>query len=473
MPNFKLVYMTQDAYESRRRIRDPIIEEDLGGVSTVQNDRNLFASITGIRAQSMYGLHAVYEYPTRWGTCWVPLQIDSAHACVPTAAYWYQRVLESRDSLPNRVTLAPDNMEGRIPDQDSRLASDSVNKKVYPQLGLVVVKKRNHKDYVNEASAHNAIYSRQLTSIPTKAKETIPYFSFQKPLTDEESSDLDAKNISNVRWGEKKSFFGGTTVLTNNVSSNKVRRYSVYGGTERAGAGDLDTANSKNMSLKEYLALLLANKDQRSAKQQGDIANLWSCFHQVIKIHLELYLKKVTHGDMHTGNIKVILVNDTGRIVPICKAFDFGHFKAGSNYTRTDLRYLISKKAVPRFMGISKIETDKRADRWARESTAGVPRRDRVDWKHYPLHRLLESVLEISGVITHGSMLMTTANERVWDTKIDEVISAAGVPFLEVLNTTRGGRDEGSRNLSINVAFEMFANLCVEEFYRKFPQVRV
>lgn len=445
------------------------------------NDKDIFAKITGPTGKKLCG--SPKDYATQWANYWEIWEVQDSQSTtgVPSLDYLYNNAIEFRNGLPNRVDLAPDEMEGRIPDKDSLLVSNSVQKKVYRDLGLVVVKKAGHQDYTNEASAHSALYGSNLTSLPTEAKKPIPYFSFQKPLTENEAKDLDNRAVKGVNWGVKQGWWGKKN-LTNDVDSDKVRRFSVYGGTSQAEAKDLDyiasdssTHSAKNMSLREYLKLLISSKSNRTAKKQDDTANLWSCFHQVVMIHRELYVAKVTHGDMHMGNVKVILVYDPQlrRKVPVCKAFDFGKFSSGSNYTRTDLRYLISKTAVPRFMGNSSIETNKRAKRWRDESTRGenhVDRLERTDWKHYPLHKILEAILEINGVFSLSTGEISRVMEESHDSRIHSIITTAGLPFLDVLNTTRGGPDESARLNSIHTAFQIFSNLCVEQFYRSYPR---
>lgn len=366
--------------------------------------------------------------------------------------FWHDQHLKRREELAGG--LNPLDVNG-LPQRGTQTTSNSKQKKVIPALALVVVKS-DRSDYKKE----DAAFAR-LGGGGAGGAEDESWFSFQKALSAEQSAQL-----GNVSLAWKKPTRPGEAVEYTNVTvpAKNLRRFSVHGGTEKPTAASLVAPGDKNMTLLDYLQFVLETYRTSTIPRDEQIQNLWSCLHQVIAIHRILYLKRMTHGDMHMGNIKVIVVNRGVDRGVICKAFDFGKYESSSDYTRTDLRYLIDRTAVPRHLGNSSIETNKRRARWEQErGNATIPRTQRTDWKHYPLHRIIEVLLHL-----HDSPL-TPGNERYYDSRIEGLVSECGTGFLDSLGRARKpskrANEEEMLVEAVTRSFEMFANLLVERFH--------
>lgn len=429
----------------------------------IANDTNVFESIrsrrllfNGTRSYDKFG-------PARWVA---EERNDSTGApetdfvgTTSTSAYWYRAQLEKRARLAPH--LHADEIAS-LPTGRDVPGSDSVQKKVYAEHAMVVVK-NDRSDYTKEDKAFRTLYGAG----QPPPQDEIPWFSFQKALTEAEA---EAMGTLEVTWKDKKK---GTTTNVR-LAPNNFRRYSVYGGTERAEEDALEAPGCKNTNLRDYLKLILRNPLLRLGAfrdlRARHIANLWGCLHQVVKIHHLLYMKRMTHGDMHMGNMKVIIANAPEVSGVVCKAFDFGKLKTQSQFTRTDLRYLVNKTAVPRHLGNSSYETNNRAGRWRDEQrNPNVDRLDRTDWKHYPLHRILEAQMFLHGYT------FTRQNENAFDTRIHGLVQDAGRGFLDFLGGARdprkGTNDAELLETAVERAFAMFANVIVEEFYARFGDI--
>ncbi|WGL60723.1 hypothetical protein QEJ31_03785 [Pigmentibacter sp. JX0631] len=170
--------------------------------------------------------------------------------------------------------------------------------------------------------------------------------------------------------------FQNEVISNDNFDYSRHRRVSIY--ETRSFFSELPTQNDKDSSLFSYYLLL-----KKSAPQLNLIENnieklkifTINIIHQLFYIHYCLYVAKVQHGDMHMGNIKLIIDNNG---FPILKAFDFGKTKiiSGQDFDFKDLKYLLERLAVS-----GRLETFKRNTIRKEDSSE--------QQKHYPLHKFL------------------------------------------------------------------------------------
>ncbi len=152
--------------------------------------------------------------------------------------------------------------------------------------------------------------------------------------------------------------------------------------------------------------------------------------HQLVYIHYYMFKAGIQHGDLHMGNIKIILDN---KGYPIIKVFDFGKSKnvTPGQGTMKDLEYFCCKKAVSGFL-----ETFKR-NTWRNDT-------DEAQLKHYPLHRLCMILLD--GIFTKE--------------QIDERINEYGQALIDYL---RKGSIPPEKT---RMAFRGFSDEIVSLFYQ-------
>jgi hypothetical protein len=380
--------------------------------------------------------------------------------------YSYRRFLQDR----NNIQIARRVIElegGRLPNANSRVIGESVKKVFLPNEGLVAAPKKiafgtwtQAGDYNNENSAMGRLGAHEETG---GMDNPLAFFSYQQVLEDvtrdEEGSiaNFAGKTVAGRRnlggWG----WTVGKTPQVHFNQSNLFRRVSLYGRADQADtflfARDLiNTDVNKYLgSIEEYLE---CEDNFNMYPQEYLIKNLWSLIHQMIRIHELLYLAKMVHGDMHAGNIKVIVANGVNGEGPhgiIVKAFDFGkaQFKRQTeNYTRVDLEYLIQKKAV------SGASESFLRNTWRKKTSDKMV-------KHYPLHKALVTLAAVEG--KQGQLNTTT---------IDAFIKSVGDKFLAYLGSARlapaqtiGDPAKKAYQVSaISNAFEVFANRLVEQY---------
>jgi len=352
-------------------------------------------------------------------------------------AYVYNRAIQYRNEviLPNvrAIERGEQNPEiGLAPTTLYSAARGGVKKKFFPRQGVVVAGDRNTAtgDYRKEDDA----YQRLVTETNQDQESTFQYASFQKKM------DQDDRGVND---GRLRKFLATNRAdsKANSVNLSQMRRVSIYGGIDPFLAGQ---ATQYHTTLERFVNdCLIQGADP---DQQPKECELISCIHQVIKIHEYLYLNKITHGDMHMGNIKVIRY-DQGVLL---KAFDFGKaeiksatkWKAQRSPSRDDLRYLIEKTAVS-----GHIETFKR-NTWRKEN-------DPSQLKHYPLHKICRLLSQ--------EYLRRPSPGHDYN-YIEGRISIYGKQLLDGLGNIRNDRtivDEVRRANAIRGMFSVFSNQIV------------
>ncbi|MEY3289898.1 MAG: hypothetical protein RLZZ419_2140 [Pseudomonadota bacterium] len=389
--------------------------------------------------------------------------------------YSYRRFLQDR----NNIQIARRVIElegGRLPNANSRVIGESVKKVFLPNEGLVAAPRNiafgtwsplsEAGDYNNENDAMGRLGSpaHQETG---GMDNPLAFFSYQqvlKDVTEDEQGSIanfagktvKGRNLGGWGWEVDK------TPQAHFNESNLFRRVSLYGSAGQTDEADgfLFARDLVNTDVNKYLGSIeeyLGCDDTFSIYSQEQlIKNLWSLIHQMIRIHELLYLAKMVHGDMHAGNIKVIVANGVNGEGPhgiIVKAFDFGkaQFKKQSdNYTRVDLEYLIQKKAV------SGASESFLRNTWRKKTSDKMV-------KHYPLHKALVTLAAVEG-----------KQGRLNTTNIDTFIKSVGDKFLSYLGSARlspaeTNRDEAKKTDQISAisnAFEVFANRLAEQYQR-------
>lgn len=297
----------------------------------------------------------------------------------------------------------------KIPTSKYSEAKGGVKKKFFPEQGMVVAgdKDTARGDYEKE----DAVFDR------VDGEDAFKYLSFQEKIGDHEDDDGFQQFLQN-------------NPKLKNLEKSQMRRVSIYGSLNPE-----DIGRQYHCTLEKFIL----EHDQHEPKED----ELISAIHQIIKIHEFLYLQKITHGDMHMGNIKVIRVEDG----VLLKAFDFGKSVTKSlnrNYTRTDLRYLLLKKAVS-----GGLETFKR----------NVVRKDSssAQQKHYPLHRVTALLIKQF----HPSSFTVEATHGR--------IELYGKQLLQNLENARAtGIDDYQplQRMAIRKMFELFSNQIVHAMYQ-------
>ncbi|WP_158998142.1 hypothetical protein [Pigmentibacter ruber] len=215
-------------------------------------------------------------------------------------------------------------------------------------------------------------------------------FSKEK-LIKEVLSSLETKDKLKIR--DLFFSFQNEVNINDNIDYSRYRRVSIY--ETRSFFDELPLQNEKDPSLFNYYLLL-----KKSAPPLNLIENnieklkifIINIIHQLFYIHYCLYVAKIQHGDMHMGNIKLIIDNNG---FPIIKAFDFGKSKiiTGQDFDFKDLKYLLDRIAVS-----GRLETFKRNTIRSEDSSE--------QQKHYPLHKFLK--LFISGSKSNDLSLLNS-----------------------------------------------------------------
>jgi hypothetical protein len=240
-----------------------------------------------------------------------------------------------------------------IADQKTAFGSKArtIGQAVEPQRG----------DYGNEdqARAQLGVNTGNGKQAKWDDKNCMNYFSYQMPLTPPGTGTQEAENV--------KEFMSMNPKI---IDTMQMRSVSSFRRPEMENV-QMHERTQWHCLLHDYIQYVaVMPAAYKFANRDLLIKNLWSIIHQVIKIHEILYLAKIIHGDMHAGNIKVILVNDgdknTGVVV---KAFDFGKSifkKADANYSRQDLQYLIETRAIGGALGSLPEDETVKAKTWGR-----------------------------------------------------------------------------------------------------------
>lgn len=155
--------------------------------------------------------------------------------------------------------------------------------------------------------------------------------------------------------------------------------------------------------------------------------------HQLVYIHYCMYNAQIQHGDLHMGNIKLIIDNQG---FPVIKVFDFGKSKLVNSISNQmkDLEYFFCRQAVS---GI--LETFKRNKLRNDKSTEQL--------KHYPLHRLSSLLLRNKGM-----------NEN----ELFNYIDTSGREMIEILKSIQ---KSPPKHQSLRMLFQSFSNNIVKIFY--------
>jgi len=290
--------------------------------------------------------------------------------------FTYEHALELRNDIvyPMLEQLAG-GIIGAMPNRENdvySLAAGGDKKKFFPDHGVVIAgnKKTAEGDYKREDGVSGWLGSNSNTYSHYNSDKDLGYVSFQKEIID------DAENEENLKaFVDNEGNKGNKNIR--GLQLKQVRRVSLYGSyKDRLAREDLQY----HTTLDKFI-IPVVYPDSTWDDHKPTEVELVSCVHQIIKIHEYLYLNKITHGDMHMGNIKVIRNKDG----VLLKAFDFGKANKinnkiyrkmdAKNYTRADLKYLLEKKAVSGFY-----ETIKRNTIRSQNDTRQL--------KHYPLHKV-------------------------------------------------------------------------------------
>ena len=371
---------------------------------------------------------------------------------------WYKYTLIKRDTL--QIARSPD--DAPLPDSAARTVGDSVKKKFFPNQGMVAAtdkvafgtgKGTDIGDYGREDKVRDVLKD--------DGSNPLSFFSYQMPIAvSEEADSQDQINLLNFL---ENSDFKGVSSAAN------FRRVSLYGRGMNEDA-ELYDRPLINTDFKKYLfAMAGINPDNATHHHKS---SLISCFYQIMKIHEILYLNRITHGDMHMGNIKVIIVNDQQNINNkgvVVKTFDFGKagFKTGAdNYTRKDLEYLIKKDTVSGSLEglrrhVWRAQYNPLRFNWAGKENEGIwhfGKKSKTQEKHYPLHHLF--------------LVLAHLDKRdLNESTVSNFIKRYGVPFLDYLGRARlnprdarSARFKPDEKAAIEKSFELFSNLTIEYF---------
>lgn len=386
-----------------------IIKTKLGQTRTLLDGAN--SALNSLDRNKFYGY-----YNAEWyiASGWRANNLELAEVIT------YKDAIRHRNEvlLPSISTISREanNELGKVPVSSYNDAKGGVKKKFFPQQGVVVA---GHKgtaagDYRNE----DAVSAR----LETFSDKKYNYVSFQRELEDfPDNEERLRKFLEENRENQK----------VRGLEINQIRRVSVYGDYDKFSDG---TSDQYHTTLEKFLF-------DTKPSQKPTEAELFSCIHQIVKIHDFLYQSNVVHGDMHMGNIKVIRT----RKGVLLKAFDFGKATVkpeDSSPTRKDLRYLIDQKAVS-----GPHET---FNRWRRSSI------NPKMVKHYPLHKV---ILELANLGWKEHANPGNANP-VW---IETMISKHGKHLLNNLEALRAVRNLPAmdRHIITQGMFSVFSDLIV------------
>jgi hypothetical protein len=345
-------------------------------------------------------------------------------------SYSYHLAIDHRNKviLPaiHAITKQENDQIGLVPTTAYGDAKGGVKKKFFPAHGVVVAGDSNTAkgDYKKEDQASSRLAEAE--------ENEFEYASFQKTIDDDELNRQRLKQflLKNANDNDAKS-----------VKLDQMRRVSIYGGFN-----DFDSTGQYHTTLERFVNDYKSGASDKPDQHPTEF-ELVSCIHQLIKIHEYLYINKITHGDMHMGNIKVIR-NKSGVLL---KTFDFGKAEVKSTTffgrterspSRDDLKYLINKTAVS-----GRFETFKR-NTWRSE--------DHIDQaKHYPLHKLCN--------LLSKKFIVEARRDPRDDFTVDGRISTYGNQLLENLNLIRADQalSSGDRDKAVRGMFCVFSNQIV------------
>jgi hypothetical protein len=359
-----------------------------------------------IRALKKSYPHAYYEY-----------QAPRSPKPELENVFSYQSAINYRNEvlLPTIHKIDTENTRS-IPTGRYEDMKGGVKKKFDPSTGMVIAGDRGvgRGDYKKEDLVSGRVYQ----------EDVYKYTSHQEALDE----NLDVANTAKLDQFRRENPNLRTRFTGRDVDLDQMRRVSIY--------GNIGDGGQYNTRLSEFIL-----EDQGASE-----AELVSCIHQIVKIHEFLYLCKVVHGDMHMGNIKVIRTPES----VLLKAFDFGKSKVKSlekNYTRTDLRYLLLKKAVS-----GSFETFKR-NTW-RSSTS------KEMTKHYPLHKASSLLIKTFHPSSFPEMLIDSKIQEYGSQLLDNLESIR----LNKINVAEQNIDR--EILCIQRMFELFSNQLVNCIYQ-------
>lgn len=286
---------------------------------------------------------------------------------------WYKYFQEKR----NELSIMRIKGEQAFPLKDDESVSTSVKKGFYLKSLLVIADQktafgskartigqdveRQRGDYGNEdqARAQLGVNTGNGRQAEWDDKNCMNYFSYQMPLTPPGTGTQEAENV--------KEFMSMNPKIIDTMQMRKISSFRPPG-MEKIQMHERTQWHCLLHDYIEYVSGMTAA--YKFANRDLLITNLWSIIHQVIKIHEILYLAKIIHGDMHAGNIKVILVNGEGKNTGVVvKAFDFGKSifkKDDANYSRQDLQYLIETRAIGGALGSHPDDEKFKAKTWGR-----------------------------------------------------------------------------------------------------------
>jgi hypothetical protein len=319
--------------------------------------------------------------------------------------------LVTADSLDQAVSyrIRRTDLSGRIMAvtkglPDSAPIIGGVHKKFSPEHGLVwAAKDTGMSDFPKETNMKG-----QLGNVNLASGHPIRdiFFSFQNTLDLKEYPDRGpAPHQQNIRY----------------------RRVSVYGALDLASSPNhLPNRIAGKTSLNDYMPKLVEYK-RKYADDPNALRVLRSgishIIHQLVYIHYYMYKANIQHGDLHMGNIKIIIDNAG---YPVIKAFDFGKSKIArpGNGSTQDLQYFCCRTAVSGFF-----ETFKR-NTWRSDDSE-------KQMKHYPLHRLCMVLLD-------GIFTTTEINARInaYGEALIKYLRRGSIPPEKTRMAFRGFSDE-------------------------------
>jgi len=326
--------------------------------------------------------------------------------------------------------------KGQIPTSRYVEARGGVKKKFFPDQAVVVA--GDLKTAIGDYAKEDQVFNRAGGGVLDPHR----YLSFQESLEGQQGRDQDEDT-------RRLQLFQETNAADDHsgIRRTQMRRVSVYGGFSDRGT---------RINNQYYCTLENFVREDRHAPTQAELV---SAIHQIVAIHSFLYLKRIKHGDMHMGNIKVIRV-DQGVLL---KAFDFGKAKVKSlekNYTRDDLRYLLFKKAIGSSSGVLNFfETKSRANRGEEHEK---------QLKHYPLHKISKYLID-NFDLPYGEAV----ESRKYMEYLDGRIQRYGNQLMENLKSSRvvgiGPKNvyEPIQTDAIRNMFELFSNQIVCNLYQK------
>lgn len=272
-----------------------------------------------------------------------------------------------RKTIQKRIMTSSYSLENRLKTYSSELPTDPLSmggkhKSFDPKSALVYAKTPGAmKDFTKENNMKEAL-NQLLTKDNMHIRDL--FFSFQNEI--ESESTFSFVRYRRVSLYEKANI---SSCLPEQASNDS----SLYGYYEilKKSVSFLNVIENNIYELKKFIAQII---------------------HQIIYIHYCLYTLNLQHGDMHMGNIKLVIDN-LG--FPIIKAFDFGKARFLEEQARNDklkdLSYLLQREAVS-----GKLETFKRNIVRAEDSSA--------QQKHYPIHKLLGLLIKPKEITNRNTL---------------------------------------------------------------------